>query len=259
MNIRLGRWHRYEVEKTPGKWEVVPSVTQIIGMLDKPALVPWAGKITANYVVNEVLPLIQAGELVIETDEDYEGLFQKAKVQAAEESKKAKDVGTEVHDAIHRYCLIGEKPTELSPQAQQSFQAYLDWEAKARAGKILAMEMPFYNDDYDFCGTFDRLGFLNGKLYLIDYKSSKSFYEPDMPLQLAAYRIGVNKMIKNGELESKKMVEGAGVLRLDKETGEPFWKDYTLFLDTAEKFFLVLREAYGLKKDLGDIAKGKMV
>ncbi|GAH23405.1 unnamed protein product, partial [marine sediment metagenome] len=61
----------------------------------------------------------------------------------------------------------------------------------------------------------------NGKKYVIDFKSSKKFYD-EMPLQVSAYRRAYCYECRLAEHP-----EGMGVLRLDKETGIPEWKDYS--------------------------------
>jgi hypothetical protein len=49
------------------------------------------------------------------------------------------------------------------------------------------VEMFVYNETYGYCGTLDRLGTMNGKLYLLDIKSGvKEWWHP---LQSAAYAL----------------------------------------------------------------------
>ena len=249
-------YHIYKIWEGT-KWRNTPSVSKIKGQLDKPALMSWAAKITAEYCVKEVMPLIASGQLQLAPD-DYEKLFTKAKNWTKEKSKEATDIGKEVHRAIEEYTIRKTAPAGLSDIAQKSFNAYLDWEKQAHLGKIVATEQPFYSKDYDFCGTWDRLGYLYvNKLYITDYKTSKDFYDIDMALQLAGYKIGAEEMISKGEIEGlppTTKVEGVGILRLDKETGTPYFKDYTLWLPIAERMFLLLRDMLEMTEEFNKIS-----
>ena len=243
------------------KWRNVPSVSKIKGQLDKPALMSWAAKITAEYCVKEVMPLIASGQLQL-TPDDYEKLFTKAKNWTKEKSKEATDIGKEVHRAIEEYTIRKTAPVGLTDTAQKSFNAYLEWEKDAHLGRIVATEMPFYSRDYNFCGTFDRLCYLNEKLYIIDYKTSKDFYDIDMALQLAGYKLGVDELLKRNELPEMlegATVDGVGVLRLDKTTGFPYFKDYTEYIQIGTNIFLLLRDLLELTIELQKINPLKII
>ena len=87
----------------------------------------------------------------------------------------------------------------------------------------------------DWSGQFDWYGEMNGKLYLLDWKSSKDFYR-EMRIQTAAYRYGWDALGNK--------VEGHGVVRLDKSSGLPYFKDYSKFYDSDFREFLLSKELY---------------
>ena len=87
-----------------------------------------------------------------------------------------------------------------------------------------------------WAGTLDFLGWYNGKLYVIDWKSSKSFY-PEMRYQIAAYRSAAPR---HG-------VEGCAVLRLDKLTGLPEFKDYSKTYEKDLKVFNAMVDLFYLR------------
>ena len=237
------RWHKYSIYKK-GSWHNPPSVSAVKGILDKPALVWWSSRITAEYCIKEIMPIVQSGDLVLQTEQDYKDLVKKAKYWHTEVSKTACDIGTETHAAIERYTLMGKMPDGLSEAAQNSFNAYLQLEKDMDIEKPIATEIPFYCEDFDFCGTIDRIGRIGGKMAVLDYKTSKAFYEPDMPLQLAAYKMGAESLVKAGKLPQETEIGTAGIFRLDKETGIPEYKDYTPWLEQSTQLFIQLRDVY---------------
>jgi hypothetical protein len=79
----------------------------------------------------------------------------------------------------------------------------------------------------------DWLGMLNGKLTVIDYKVSKKIY-PEHRYQVAAYRSCVG-------------AEACGILRLDKETGLPEYKDYSKSYEKDLAVFQAMVNLYFLR------------
>ena len=72
----------------------------------------------------------------------------------------------------------------------------------------------------------------DGKKYVIDWKSSKAIYASDYGPQIAAYRSTFDD------------VEGCGILRLDKLTGEPEWKDFSKRYESDLNIFNKMVELY---------------
>lgn len=229
--------HKYYGED--GK-EII-SVTKIIGLLDKPALIGWAAKITAEYF-GDLLLLIAKGKLKI-VESEVPMLFQKGKGVIREKKKAAADKGTIIHTLVENYDLRGESPTDFpDEQIQNSFNAYLKFRKEHKMGEVLHSELAI-GSKYGYCGKIDRVEMFDGKLYLNDIKSSAGFYEPSMPLQLAAYRQGFKET-------TGKDVKGIGIIRLDKETGEPFWKDYSEHYEIYLRMFLSLLDYYTCSQEL---------
>ena len=80
-----------------------------------------------------------------------------------------------------------------------------------------------------------------GKLAVIDFKTSKGFYDGyDMQIAAYAYAYAENTGREADEI---------GILRLDKLTGEPFYKDYTKKREAAfDTFCFLLQFYYRYKK-----------
>lgn len=165
----------------------VPSVTTILGILSKPALIQWAWELGTQGL-------------------DY----RKVRDQAG-------DIGTLAHYLIMCH-LRGEAPdtSEYSPQnidrAESSLIKYWDWE-KANSIIPMLIEVPLVSERYRFGGTIDLLGELNGDLWLIDYKTGKAIY-PEMLSQIAAYRVLLG--------ENGYPVKGCRILRISKDDTEDF-------------------------------------
>ena len=87
----------------------------------------------------------------------------------------------------------------------------------------------------------DYRGMFDGKMYVIDWKSSKRHY-PEMRYQVAAYRSTFRSDI--GQITHD--IQGHGVLRLDKDTGKPDWKDHSATYEHDLRVFNTMVELYYL-------------
>lgn len=70
-----------------------------------------------------------------------------------------------------------------------------------------------YSRQRNYVGRFDAIIEVDGKRYLADYKTSKSFYPMEMGMQTAGYLQAYCE--ETGENDIGRMI-----LRFDKETGE---------------------------------------
>jgi hypothetical protein len=106
------------------------------------------------------------------------------------------------------------------------------------------LETPLISELYRYGGTSDFLGYVNGRLTLLDFKTGKAIY-PDHFIQLAGYSAIINE--RRPELGN---IERYTVLNIPRGEGESF--------DTKSKSSLVLEwgifqaalKIYNLKKDL---------
>lgn len=170
---------RHYVHPTSGV--EVPSVTTILGVLDKPALPRWAALEVANYAVTHkdswaALPERDAVTLL--------------KGAPWSKSKNAADAGTDAH----AYCeaLLRGQAAELpeqdvfSPLYGKALENVAALVAAVNPTPI-AIEATAWSNAFGYAGTFDSLCLIDGQITLIDLKTSKDVY-PDYALQLAAYR-----------------------------------------------------------------------
>lgn len=206
-----------------------PSVTTVLGLLSKgDALLGWAVKCAVEYIKANL------------SDKPIEEVLDSARTEWKNARETAADIGTEIHDKIHKYITYGRDACgDMRPEVENGFLAFLDWE-KANKVKWVQMELQVVSRVHGFAGRLDAICDFNGKRYLIDFKSSKAFYD-EIPMQLAAYRIAA--------AENGSQTEGIGILRLDKETGLPEWKDYSDVQEQHEKAFLHLLKFYYSQKN----------
>lgn len=193
-----------------------PSVTEIIGdCTDKSgALTQWAANMVVEWIKQNALQ-DDLGIYLVATEHLNDARFNFRKV-----SQKAKDVGSEVHDCIERYLSQLIVNPNYDPeniidtiedgQVANAFGAFIEWSDNVNLRPVL-LEQKVYGNGW--AGTLDFNGLYHGKKYIIDWKSSKGHYD-EMKYQVAAYRS-----------VSGNNIEGCGVLRLDKETGIPDFKD----------------------------------
>jgi hypothetical protein len=168
QNVR-GKGRHYQHPKTG---ELLPSVTNIIGVLNKPALPRWAAKMVAEQAVamRDSLPNLEPDEAV--------DLLKGAPWR---KSGRAADRGTTVH-AYLEARLQGLEPKEISGEAarfRKAADAFLDeWEPEP-----VAIELTVFGPGY--AGTGDLWCRARGANILLDYKTSKAIYN-EAALQLAA-------------------------------------------------------------------------
>lgn len=99
--------------------------------------------------------------------------------------------GKAVHEALEVYDLGGE--LEATPETAPYIQAYLDW-VQVYKPTWTGVEQIVFCEEGWYCGTFDRMGYLNdGKLAIVDIKTSQPTREAyvSVCLQTAAYALAV--------------------------------------------------------------------
>lgn len=176
QNIR-GKGRHYE---HPDTGEFVPSVTNAIGVLDKPALPRWSAKMVAQAAWKMRHSLVEMGE-----DECIDVL----KGSPWRKSTRAADRGTSIHDYLDTYAAKGADAAEaLTEDMTREAKDYLP----AARSFLTEWSPEFVHNEFTvfgegYAGTGDFIARMGGTLVLGDYKTSKAIY-PEVALQLAALR-----------------------------------------------------------------------
>ena len=160
----------------------VPGVTTICGMLDKPALVGWAGKTMQAWAEVHGQQCWNAGKEGL----DCPGMVGWNEILYGARDKAA-DFGTQVHE-LFEMKLKGEtiRPEPIPREVAQGLSNAMQW-LESTALTVKPMETPMVSEEFKFGGTPDAVGLSMGRSYVMDWKTGKSIY-PEVALQMAAYR-----------------------------------------------------------------------
>jgi hypothetical protein len=149
-------------------------VTNVIGILDKPAIGRWAAKMVAEtaYRMRASLPSMEEGEAV-----------DMLKGSPWSKATRAADRGTDIH-AYLESLMNGWTPQELSADAIPFKDAADDWYDKVGASlEDVQTEVTMFHPAY--AGTTDLIGSRDGQVVIADFKTSKAIYD-EAALQLSA-------------------------------------------------------------------------
>jgi len=198
------QWARYKVNGQP-----TTGVTSVTGMKDKSGpLMYWAVNCMRDYLLGKFYqgqPITEADILAASKE------HQVKKTQAA-------GIGTRVHEWIEQWTILKgnfstmpEGSDDDTRKVLNGIIAFLKWIDDNKV-KIIESERIVYSREFDFVGTLDAVAKINGKLCMLDYKTSKVF-STEHRYQTAAYQqayyeeFGVN-------------FDARYILKLGKEDGE---------------------------------------
>lgn len=170
------------------KGEKLPSVTTVLGIINKPALIAWANKIGLEGIkyYDELRRTARLGSLVHSICEFYTS---KTPIEWNEYSK----------EEIIKACTVSKR--------------YFEWVSYQDQFKPILSEAPLISEKYQYGGCIDLLCMLNGKITLVDYKTSSSIYDT-MISQVSAYK---QLLEENGH-----KVEQCVILRIGRDDKEGF-------------------------------------
>lgn len=179
-----------------------PSVTGQIGIMDKPALIPWACGQVREYAEQKLKEAAAGAETI--AVREVENILAEAQ-ECWRDLSKATSIGSLAHRHLHaelcyRAGAITERPeltlkanTIMAPDltqevvdaANESIKAGLDF-LDAHHVEPIFFERVLWHPDHSYIGTVDLIAKVDGVLSALDWKSSKAIYST-MFLQLAAY------------------------------------------------------------------------
>jgi hypothetical protein len=171
-----------------------------------------------------------------------------------EERDKAADAGTLAHAMIEAF-LSGDDPNEplagvefdIREKALIGYNAYKEWAALSKI-EVIEQEMQLVSEEYRFGGTPDAIGYCNGRLSLLDWKTGRVY--PEHLCQLGAYRQLWS------ENRPSDVIESSHLLRFNKDTGSFSHHMFpTEIVDLGWTQFSLLRHAYDVAKKLEKAVK----
>ena len=192
--------------------DIVPGVTTVLGVLNKPALVIWANRLGLQGI------------------------------DSTKYRDEAAAIGTLAHAMVcahlGRYqCNTDEYSREQIDAAENSLRSYFEWERHNHVEPIL-VEEPLVSEKYHYGGTIDCLGRIGNDLVLIDHKTGKGIYD-EMFYQLAAYKQLLS--------EAGHEVANCRILRIGRDADEGFEERVMINLTRQWQIFEHCLGIYTLK------------
>lgn len=147
-----------------------------------------------------------------------------------EERHKALTIGSMVHKLIDNFLLYSGDDTEIEfpfnipkkyyPLIMTSYNNFKAWIYHLNSlgyyiEEVVGLEIPIVCPWYG--GTIDGIVKINGKYYIIDFKTSKKIIW-EYIVQVCAYMWAVN----NGYAQNLPHINGVGIIRVDKEKDNCF-------------------------------------
>lgn len=207
-----------------------PSVTTILDSLNKgEGILNWAVRCAMDYI------RVNRG-----SGQNLEQLLANASANWRSVLDDAASIGSEVHAMIEEF--IATEQCQLDghgDRAKRSFEAFTKWQQENNV-TWLRSEMQVVSHVWGFAGTLDAICLYQGRRLVLDFKTSSGFWD-SYRLQIAAYKLAAEE---GGEL-----TDGTAILRLDKETGLPEFKEFTERYERDREAFLKLTEFWYLSKD----------
>jgi hypothetical protein len=183
--------HQYRVISKGRKYKV-PSVTAICGILNKPALIPWAINNTLEVCKGAIGPGVEYAETYLEA------VWEAAKKASADIKRSAAERGKSRHAEIERSL------NSLDSRADGGQDDLRKW-LQTITFEVVAVERRIYSRRHRFSGTLDCITRSKDGLVLIDWKTSKSIY-PEFRLQTAAYQLAWEEEHPDQPIEGRYLV-----------------------------------------------------
>jgi hypothetical protein len=230
----------YEPPGHPGL--LLPSVTHILSCLSKPALVNWAAKQEREAVLEAAADLYcdlattppmsrMAYAATLESRLSKQKAHQRTLAKAAE-------IGSQVH-ALAEWTLRRQMGQVVGPEPKTTtegivaFTQWQDWAASVKLEPVF-LETPVWSLLHGYAGTLDVYGRVDGRLVVIDFKTSSAIY-PEYDLQVAAYIAAMREMGQGDP-------DGGLIVRVPKKVGDVFEvRDVPNWTEKFEDFLAVRR------------------
>lgn len=176
-------------------------ITTVLGVISKPALIPWAVKMAIDYLIEngrkEYMPVPEGEPMLLEGYLVTEEQLAEAKSAHRKKKEEAGQSGTDVHAeaetllkgliATNKGILRGDEKSD-NPQIQH----FIDWAIKEEV-RFLDCEKHLYSRNHWIGGITDFVCEKNGEVWVGDIKTSSGIY-PEAFLQMGAYALMLEEM-----------------------------------------------------------------
>ncbi len=224
----------------PAELGRLPSVTTITGVYPKPWMMPWITKevrlkceeLVAKIALNPGIDIIQ-------------DLLDIPKV-ATRKRDTAAALGNVIHDLIHLDLTGKPVPVPSDDKVADVFIQYQNWKREVEF-KLVDTEMVVWSTKYLYAGKLDTVGWVEGKLTLVDFKTSASIYR-EMACQIAAYAQAWTECTPRLYGADNRQIERLKIIRLGKENPEFEVADFSERWDEAFDTFLALKKVWAFDR-----------
>jgi hypothetical protein len=209
----FGRDYRYYVATCKDGAEYrLRSVTSVLGVLNKEALIQWAVDQSMDYI--RELVDYDADGVARFTQPDLEALLRKARMAHYRTKTEAAELGTIAHDYVEAFLRTGEEQdmSDQDARVANCYGLFRRWWDQAGLS-VIQTELMVYHAPLGYAGQLDFLAADQaGNPVLVDWKTSKHIYW-NYKLQVVAYARALHAM-------GRGVVSGIRIVRIGREDAE---------------------------------------
>lgn len=181
--VEANRQHFYQI----GADETYhPGVTTVLGVINKPAILPWAVKCVSDNIREELIK-VKANSL---DDKLINKICDEGKNIYKKKAEDAADIGTRVHGAVNE-IIHGRKPV-ITPDIEAGVQGFIDW-STSNSIKFELGDTKLGSKLFGYGGSMDFMAFKGDEPVIFDLKTTKKRKDRDHGIyseyafQLSAY------------------------------------------------------------------------
>ena len=244
-----------------GKPLTSPSVTTILGLVDKPALIQWAADRTLDWAIENVSLLFV---------KDEEGARRWGKYRWADVRNERAEVGTGIHETIESIHTGGWNFPVLDDEQQRIMK---QWELLNQRYTITPHRSEFTVwghptlEDLSWAGTadglWDMVDNMTGESWVnlfVDLKTSNNTW-PEHWLQLSALRHADVIMTKNEDgtwrEDEPPAGDGTAIIHLRQDKFEVTVETDQKLLDLQYQQFMSYRQVWHYKRAVSEFTKNR--
>lgn len=221
--------HQYKlvVGEKKSDWKTIDSVSRICGIVDKSeALLIWASRLCSDYLLS--LPVNQR------TDDEVKVAVNKHR----EKKEEAANIWTLAHAWAEEYIKNWDISFPEDPQVVNAVNWFLEWTSQHKI-EWIASERFVYSNKYNYVGICDAIAVIDGKKYLVDFKTSNRIRKLEYGMQTAAY---INAYCE----ETWEIIDGVIVARFSKDDFDVPFEVFEFSDSDIEFFFNLFKSAQQL-------------
>lgn len=198
-NRDSGGRNRYILEDDiDGSKLSLTGTTTVLGIVDKPFLIPWAVKEAYKDLVSFMESCKSANDFADKVIEHIAINLKEGTYPHQKKSSQSLDLGSLAHTEVEHFVkhYIANKNYDYKIQSniegvKLSVQRFIDWAVKEQV-EFFSSEESVYSEIHLIAGTYDFICKIKGEWYIGDFKTSKQVDDSYHP-QASAYGFMINE------------------------------------------------------------------